>query len=97
MIRNEKAATVLTRVDFVMKGNASNNDGLIYVGEESIPFTGRMFDTLDNKMMVEFDVVNGLKNGEFFLFSPSGKLKAYGFIENNKKVGTWEYYMKMVN
>ncbi|MGB5289327.1 MAG: hypothetical protein WBQ32_08935 [Ignavibacteriaceae bacterium] len=74
------------------KNNVVLNDGLIYVGEESIPFTGRMFDTLDNKMMVEFDVVNGLKNGEFFLFSPSGKLKAYGFIENNKKVGTWEYY-----
>jgi antitoxin component YwqK of YwqJK toxin-antitoxin module len=74
------------------KNNLVFKDGLIYVEEESIPFSGRMFDTLDNKMMVEYDVVNGLKNGEFFLFSVSGKLKAYGFMENNKNTGPWEYY-----
>jgi len=67
-------------------------DGLIFVEEETFPFTGRMFDTLDNKMMVEFDVIDGIKNGEFFLFSASGKLKAYGFFENNKNTRTWEYY-----
>lgn len=67
-------------------------DGVIYLEGELFPFTGRMQDTLDNNMMVEFDVVNGLKNGEFFLFSVSGKLKAYGFMENNKNTGTWEYY-----
>jgi antitoxin component YwqK of YwqJK toxin-antitoxin module len=67
-------------------------NGVIYVEGESFPFTGRMLDTLDNKMMVEFDVVNGLKNGEFFLYSVSGKLKAYGYMQNNKNTGTWEYY-----
>jgi antitoxin component YwqK of YwqJK toxin-antitoxin module len=67
-------------------------NGVIYVEGESFPFTGRMLDTLDNKMMVEFDVVNGLKNGEFFLYSVSGKLKAYGYMENNKNIGPWEYF-----
>lgn len=67
-------------------------DGVIYLEGDSFPFTGRMLDTLDNKMTAEFDVVNGLKNGEFFLFSVSGKLKAYGFMENNKNTGPWEYY-----
>jgi antitoxin component YwqK of YwqJK toxin-antitoxin module len=67
-------------------------NGVIYVEGETSPFTGRMLDTLDNKMMVEFDVVNGLKNGEFFLYSVSGKLKAYGYMQNNKNTGTWEYY-----
>jgi antitoxin component YwqK of YwqJK toxin-antitoxin module len=74
------------------KNNVVLNDGLIYTVEESSPFTGRILDTLDNQMKVEFDVVNGLKNGEFFLFSVSGKLKAYGFLEDNKNTGTWEYY-----
>lgn len=74
------------------KNNVVLNDGLIYIEEGTFPFTGRMLDTLDNKMVVEFDVVNGLKNGEFFLFSVSGRLKAYGFLENNKNTGTWEYY-----
>ena len=67
-------------------------NGVIYVEGESFPFTGRMLDTLDNKMMVEFDVVNGLKNGEFFLYSVSGKLKAYGYMQNNKNDGAWEYF-----
>jgi antitoxin component YwqK of YwqJK toxin-antitoxin module len=74
------------------KNNLLLKDGVIFVEGESFPFTGRMLDTLDNKMMVEFDVVNGLKNGEFFLYSVSGKLKAYGIMENNKNTGTWEYY-----
>lgn len=80
----------------VNRKNQKNNfvleEGIIYLEKESIPFTGRMLDTLDNEMIIEFDVVNGLKNGEFFLYSISGKLTAYGFMENNKNVGTWEYY-----
>lgn len=67
-------------------------DGVIYLEGKSIPFNGRIQDKLDDNTMVEFDVVNGLKNGEFFLYSVSGKLKAYGFMENNKNIGTWEYY-----
>ena len=74
------------------KNNFVLEEGIIYLEEESMPFTGRMLDTLDNEMIVEFDVVNGLKNGEFFLYSISGKLTAYGFMENNKNSGTWEYY-----
>jgi antitoxin component YwqK of YwqJK toxin-antitoxin module len=74
------------------RSNPVINNGLIYLEGQSFPFTGRIMDTLDNKMMVEFDVVNGLKNGEYFLFSFSGKLIAYGFLENNKNIGTWKYY-----
>ena len=74
------------------KNNFVLEEGIIYLEKESIPFTGRMLDTLDNDMIVEFDVIDGLKNGEFFLYSISGKLTAYGFMENNKNSGTWEYY-----
>jgi antitoxin component YwqK of YwqJK toxin-antitoxin module len=68
------------------------NDGLIYLKGESLPYTGRILDTLQKKIIIEYDVVNGLKNGEFFLSNLDGIYTVYGFINNNKNVGTWHYY-----
>ncbi|MGB5530084.1 MAG: hypothetical protein WBQ32_08940 [Ignavibacteriaceae bacterium] len=68
------------------------NDGLIYQKGESHPFTGRILDTLQKKIIIEYDVVNGLKNGEFFLSTLDGIHTVYGFINNKKNVGTWQYY-----
>ena len=68
------------------------DDGLIYQKGESHPFTGRILDTLNKKIIIEYDVVNGLKNGEFFLSNLDGIYTVYGFINNNKNVGTWQYY-----
>jgi len=68
------------------------NDGLIYQKGESQPFTGRILDTLQKQIIIEYDVVNGLKNGEFFLSNLDGIYTVYGFINNNKNVGTWKYY-----
>lgn len=67
-------------------------DGVIYRSGESSPFTGRILDTLNNKIIVEYDVVNGLKNGEFFLSTLNGNFTVYGFMNNNKNVGTWQYF-----
>jgi antitoxin component YwqK of YwqJK toxin-antitoxin module len=66
-------------------------DGLILKEGEDIPFTGRILDTLDNKI-IEYDVVNGVKNGEFVITSTEGESAIYGFIENNKNVGKWSYF-----
>ena len=68
------------------------NDGLIYLKGESHPYTGRILDTLQKKIIIEYDVVNGLKNGEFFLSNLDGIYTVYGFINDNKNVGTWHYY-----
>lgn len=67
------------------------NDGLIYLLGDSSPYSGRVLDTLENKI-IEYDVVNGLKNGEFKISTLDGNNFVYGFIENNKNVGTWKYY-----
>lgn len=68
------------------------DDGLIYQKGESHPFTGRILDTLNKKIIIEYDVVNGLKNGEFFLSNLDGIYTVYGFMNKNKNVGTWQYY-----
>jgi antitoxin component YwqK of YwqJK toxin-antitoxin module len=66
-------------------------DGLIYkVGQEN-PYTGRIIDTLSNNVL-EYEVVNGMKNGEFRLSSIEGAISVYGKIENNRNIGEWKYY-----
>jgi antitoxin component YwqK of YwqJK toxin-antitoxin module len=67
------------------------DDGLIYKVGQNDPFTGRIIDTLQNKI-VEYDVVNGMKNGEFRLSSYEGIPSIYGSIKDNRNIGVWKYY-----
>ena len=66
-------------------------DGLIYKVGQDIPYTGRILDTLQNKV-IEYDVVNGMKNGEFSLSSIEGIVSVHGSIEGNRNIGEWKYY-----
>lgn len=66
-------------------------DGLIYKVGQDNPYTGRIIDTLNNNVL-EYDVVNGMKNGEFRLSSIEGLVSVYGMIENNLNIGEWKYY-----
>ena len=68
------------------------NKGLIFIEGEIIPFTGRIQDTLSNNLIVEFNVVNGVKDGQYLVFNSFGKLVVSGCIKQNKNCGTWEYY-----
>ena len=66
---------------------------IIYSTEDNtIPFTGRMQDTLCNKVIVEFDVVNGYKEGEFIMLTLDGNFAVKGFMKHNKNHGNWKYY-----
>ena len=66
-------------------------DGLIYkVGREN-PFTGRIIDTLNNTIL-EYEVVNGLKNGEFKISLFNGNVTIDGKVENNLNTGEWRYF-----
>ena len=67
-------------------------EGLIFNNDQSFPFTGKLLDTLDNKMIVECDIVNGLMEGIYILASSNGELAAFGSMEKNKNEGTWQYY-----
>jgi antitoxin component YwqK of YwqJK toxin-antitoxin module len=66
-------------------------DGLIYKVGQDDPFTGRIIDTLHNKVL-EYDVTNGLKNGEFRVSSIEGYVSIYGKVEDNRNNGEWNYY-----
>jgi antitoxin component YwqK of YwqJK toxin-antitoxin module len=66
-------------------------DGLIYKVGQDDPYTGRILDTLQNKVL-EYDVVNGMKNGEFSLSSIEGIVSIHGSIEDNRNIGEWKYF-----
>jgi len=66
-------------------------DGLIYKVGHDDPFTGRIIDTL-NSNILEYDVVNGLKNGDFRVSSMEGIISMYGKVEDNRNIGEWNYY-----
>ena len=66
-------------------------DGLIYKVGQSEPYTGRILDTLNNNVL-EYDVVNGLKNGEFRISSIDGIVSMYGNLQDNRNIGIWNYY-----
>ena len=66
-------------------------DSLIYKKGSEIPFTGREKARVQDKI-IEYDVVNGVKNGEFKLYQLNGTLEISGQMENNKNVGLWQYF-----
>lgn len=66
-------------------------DSLIYEKGSDIPFTGREYARIDNKI-IEYDVINGIKNGEFRLYYENGKLEIKGNINNNLNEGRWQYF-----
>jgi antitoxin component YwqK of YwqJK toxin-antitoxin module len=68
------------------------NKGLIFIEGDIVPFTGRIQDTLSNNLIVEFNVVNGVKDGQYLVFNTGGKLVVSGWIKQNKNFGPWEYY-----
>jgi antitoxin component YwqK of YwqJK toxin-antitoxin module len=65
---------------------------LIYSPDNSQPFTGRMQDTLSNTLIAEYEVVNGIKQGEFTLLTLDGNFAIHGYMNKNKNDGTWKYF-----
>lgn len=65
--------------------------GLIYKLGEDSPYSGQIIDTLESKI-IKYNVVNGLKDGEFSISTLKGIFSVRGFVEKNKNVGSWEYF-----
>ena len=65
-------------------------DGLIYNSNNNELYTGTIIDTAD--VVIEFDVVKGIKNGAFLTYYISGQVEKYGYIKNNLNVGEWNYF-----
>lgn len=67
-------------------------DGLLYADTLSaIPFTGRNKSRMLD-MKIEYDVVDGKKEGDFIIYFPNDKIQMIGYMKQNKNVGEWKYY-----
>lgn len=66
-------------------------DNLLYKQGSNVPFTGRERALVENKI-IEFDVKDGLKHGDFRIFSKEGILEIQGQIDSNRNVGKWQYF-----
>jgi antitoxin component YwqK of YwqJK toxin-antitoxin module len=69
----------------------TTKNGLIYRQGETKPFTGTVKDTVEGKL-IEYEVVDGKKNGTFKIFHKNGKIAMIGQIIDNLNQGKWQYY-----
>jgi antitoxin component YwqK of YwqJK toxin-antitoxin module len=67
-------------------------DGLLYSDSLStVPFTGRNKSRMLD-MKIEYDVVNGKKEGDIIFYYPDDKIQMIGKMKENKNNGEWKYY-----
>ncbi len=66
-------------------------DGLICSIGDGKPYTGKVCAVI-NLQTVEYDVVKGIKDGNFNIFSDNGKKLVSGEIKNNMNEGLWQYF-----
>ena len=73
--------------ELVLKNN------LLYERGSDVPFTGREKDTINNKV-IEYDVKDGYKHGEYILYFENGNKEIQGQLDSNRNVGKWIYYFR---
>jgi antitoxin component YwqK of YwqJK toxin-antitoxin module len=66
-------------------------NGLICSINSGEPYTGKVSGVIDARI-IEYNVVKGIKNGNFCIFSESGKKLVDGEMKNNKNEGLWQYF-----
>jgi antitoxin component YwqK of YwqJK toxin-antitoxin module len=66
-------------------------NGLICSVDSDEPYTGKVHAVI-NSQILEYDVVKGIKDGDFNVLSESGKMLISGQIKNNKNEGLWQYF-----
>jgi antitoxin component YwqK of YwqJK toxin-antitoxin module len=69
----------------------SVRDNLLYKNGSDIPFTGREKARVENKI-IEYDIVDGIKHGDFRLYYESGNIEIKGQIDKNRNIGKWQYF-----
>ena len=75
----------------VPKSSLIIKDNLLYKEGSNVPFTGREKALVENKI-IEYDVKDGLKHGDFKIFSAEGNIEIQGQIDSNRNVGKWQYF-----
>lgn len=71
--------------------NIEIKQGLIFQAGANEPYSGRLVDTLNQKL-IEYDVIKGKKDGDFIVHFPNKNVELFGKIKNNKNEGLWKYF-----
>ena len=67
-------------------------DGLLYEDSTSTkPYSGRHKSHMKD-MKIEYEVVNGVREGDFIIYFSNDKIQMEGKMQNNKNNGLWKYY-----
>ena len=71
-------------------------DSIIYKPGTKEVFNGTWKGEIDS-FKLEFEVVNGKKEGSFKSYYPNGNLLMSGQMKNNCNIGEWKYYYENGN
>lgn len=67
-------------------------NGLLFSDSLSAaPFSGRHKSRMRD-MKIEYEVVNGVKQGDFTIYFSNDKIQMTGKMFDNKNIGEWKYY-----
>ena len=77
--------------NYVPESSLEMRDTLIYLKGSDEPFTGREKARVNDKI-IEYDIVKGMKHGEFMIYHKNGNLQIKGQLDNNRNFGKWKYY-----
>ena len=77
--------------DEIPKSSLVLKNNLLYKRGSDVPFTGREKAKLENKI-IEYDVKDGYKHGEFILYFENGNIEMQGQLDSNRNIGKWSYY-----
>lgn len=67
-------------------------DGLLFKDSLSTtPYTGRHKSRMLDQT-IEYEVIDGIRQGDFIIYFPNGKTQMKGTLTDNKNTGTWIYY-----
>lgn len=77
--------------DETPKSDLIIKDNLIYKKGSNTPFTGREKARVEDKI-IEYDIADGIKHGDFRLYYEDGTLQIKGQIDKNKNIGKWQYF-----
>ena len=75
----------------IPKSSLMIKDNLLYKRDSNVPFTGREKALVQGKI-IEYEVKDGYKHGEFRIYNLDGILEISGQLDSNRNVGKWRYF-----
>jgi antitoxin component YwqK of YwqJK toxin-antitoxin module len=75
----------------IPKSSLVIKDNLLYKRDSNVPFTGREKALVQDKI-IDYEVKDGYKHGEFKIYNLDGTLQISGQLDSNRNVGKWQYF-----